>query len=620
MAMDYFNLSAKTLQRKLMGSLSRRIFYIAFFLLVIPLFFHTIFMYRSDYKLKIQDLFVHIAILGESQANNVNQKVEHKEKTLDEIAEKINFEEEATTNFFDNDVNTLLQFIQEVSVAKELFYLSYKTENNLLCTASASKEQLGENFATRKNFYDALKTQRSYFLGPNRNLFYLTKTIMSKKTNTAAGVLVIAFEASYFVQEISFIKDFPYKVEVSVISQEGKIVASSNQKLFDQYLGQSIKLEPVPYLSDGYVLDIDGSQHMAAKVPIGKLPAYLLIDVMQQDIIAGQRRNYFLHFATLFLFLLLIGGGGCWWLTRRISLPLNHLVETMSLVAKGDVRKKYVPDKMGFEINFLGCFFNHVIESMLRNQKEAEKQKMEKQIFAQELKLGHEIQREMLPIQHPDFPALDIAAEYIPAKEVSGDFYDLFKIDEDQLMIVIADTAGKGISACFYSLNIRSLFRSFAVSKMSLEEIMQNTNKLFCQDAKDTGMFVTAWIGIYNKNTRNITYASAGHWPAIVKRKNKLMELNNPNIAFGVDEEKPIKTESFQLEQEDFLLLYTDGIIETHNDLQELYGKERLKDCFFHMKTQDAHETVKEIIDDINEFSSGKEQFDDITLVAVHLL
>ena len=618
--MDHFNLSAKTLQKKLIGSLSLRVFYVALVLLILPLFLHTILMYHTEYKQKVKDLFVHISILGESQANYITQKMKMQERMLKRISEHVNFEKEAKENFFDSDVNAYLDMIADIVIAHEIFYLAYKAEDNLLCTATSDKTFLGNNFATKKDFFDSLKIYENYFLDKKKDLLYVTRTIYSKTTNSAAGLLVASFKPSYFVEELTFIKDFPYKVEISVMSHEGKIVASSNNNLMDQYEGKGFRLENLDYVKDGYYLIIGKEHHMAVKIPMGKVPSYLLVDVLKQGVLSSLRRDYMMRFGVLFLFLLIIGGGGCFWLIRKISKPLSHLVQTMTEVARGDVRKKYIPGKMGFEINLLGSFFNDVVEAMMKHQHEAEKQRVEKQIVAQELKLGHSIQKEMLPVKHPDFPTLDIATGYVPAKEVSGDFYDLFKKDDDNLMIVIADTAGKGISACFYSLNIRSIFRSFALAEAELSNMMKHANELFCQDTKDSGIFVTAWVGLFDKNTKKIHYANAGHYPAFVKRNGKLIELTSDGIAFGAAPDQTTKVESFQLEKDDIFFLYTDGVIETHNEMKELYGIERLKDYLMQMKPKDSHEIVRGLMDDLNQFSGGQEQFDDITVVALRLI
>ena len=618
--MDHFNLSAKTLQKKLIGSLALRVFYVALILLILPLFLHTILMYRTEYREKVQDLFIHLNILGESQANSISQKMALQERMLKRISGNIDFEREATENFFDSDVNQYLDMISNIVIANQIFYLSYKAEDNLLCTATSDKTILGENYATKKDFFDALKIHESYFLDKKKDLLFITRTIYSKKTNSAAGLLVASFAPTYFVQELTYIKDFPYKVEISVMSHEGKVVASSNNNLLDQFEGKGFNFVPISFIRNGYYLIIGKEHHMSVKIPMGKIPSYLLLDVLKQGVISSIRKNYIMRFGILFVFLILIGGGGCLWIIRKISKPLSHLVETMTEVARGDVRKKYIPDKMGFEINLLGSFFNDVVESMMKHQYEAEKQRLEKQIVAQELKLGHVIQKEMLPLQHPDFPALDIATGYIPAKEVSGDFYDLFKKDDDHLMIVIADTAGKGLSACFYALNIRSIFRSFALVESDLSKMVTYANELFCQDTKDSGVFVTAWVGIFDKNTKKIHFSNSGHYPAYVKRANKLIELSTDGIAFGAEANQKAEVDSIQLEKDDIIFLYTDGVIETHNEMKELYGKERLKDYLVQMKPKDSHEVVRGLMDDINQFSGGQEQFDDITVVTLRLI
>jgi len=200
--------------------------------------------------------------------------------------------------------------------------------------------------------------------------------------------------------------------------------------------------------------------------------------------------NYY-AFSVLSLLILvgLIGGGSAIVFVRRLAKPFDALCHTMERVSEGAIHVRYQPDKMGFELNMLGEQFNQTLDELLKRTEEVEKERIKRERLAQELKIGHEIQRSMLPASLPSFSGLDVAPGYIAAQEVSGDFYDLFQIDPHRLLFVVADSAGKGISACLYSLGFRSALRAFARSSRDLTEIVQKANELLMLDTADSGFF-----------------------------------------------------------------------------------------------------------------------------------
>ena len=187
--------------------------------------------------------------------------------------------------------------------------------------------------------------------------------------------------------------------------------------------------------------------------------------------------------------------------------------------------------------------------------------------------------KEFFHAKCPSSPGLDIASGFTPAREVGGDFYDVYvkrDVQPNQLVIAIADASGKGITACFYSLCVRSMLRSYDSTYADLPKIIRSTNNLFCLDTGDTGMFVTAWVGIYDPATKIIRFSSCGHHPAIIKRKDgSLIEVTTSGIALGVAPFDKVKADQFQLETGDWVILYTDGILDARDAEGTHFGKER---------------------------------------------
>ncbi len=332
-----------------------------------------------------------------------------------------------------------------------------------------------------------------------------------------------------------------------------------------------------------------------------------------------QQKEYYYRIGLLFIFVGVIGGGAVFLLSRRIGKPLKALCKTMTRVSEGGVHVRYTPDWMGFEINQLGKQFNETLDSLLLHQQEAERERIGRERLAEELKIGHEIQMSLLPTHLPNLPEIDMAPGYLPAKEVSGDFYDLFQLENGTILLAVADTAGKGISACLYSLGLRSMIRSLARTTKDLSEIVLQANDLFWIDARNSGMFVTLWLGIYDPAKHLLTYCTQGHPPGLLKRGNHIQELWTGGIALGAQQLDAIPTAQITLAEGDFLFLYTDGIIEAHDPDAQLFGQKRLREFILRKKKESSQQFVDQLLEEIHLFSQGSPQHDDIAMLALRI-
>lgn len=328
--------------------------------------------------------------------------------------------------------------------------------------------------------------------------------------------------------------------------------------------------------------------------------------------------DYYFHFATLVFFVGVIGGGAVYLLTRRIAKPLKELCKTMERVSEGAAHVRYTPDRMGFEINELGLQFNETLDALLLYTQEAEKERLLREKLAEELRIGHEIQANLLPLHVPGVAGVDIATSYFGSKEVSGDFYDLFRLENGKLLIAISDVAGKGISACLFSLGLRSMLRSLASVTTDLGELVRRVNDLYWIDAHEPSMFATLWLGLYDPASHYLTYCSQGHPPALLRRGNQLQELWTGGIALGAQKIDVIPTKEIILTKGDLLLLYTDGILEAHDRNDQLFGKERLHPFVLRGKGT-SQQIADQLIDEVRLFSRGEAQHDDMTLVVLKM-
>ncbi len=238
-----------------------------------------------------------------------------------------------------------------------------------------------------------------------------------------------------------------------------------------------------------------------------------------------------------------------------------------------------------------------------------------------DLDVARDIQQAILPKKehpYPHIPEFDIFGLMTAAKQVGGDFFDYFLIDNDRLGFVIGDVSGKGIPAAIFMAVSRTLIRATGLKGEPTNECMNYTNRLLCNESLDS-MFVTVFYGILNFKTGEIQYTNAGHNPPLVLKANGTVEVLavTNNIVMGAFEEFVYKPDTAKMEHGDTLLLYTDGITEALNPAVEDYGFEHLQKQVQPMMQLDMKALVKAVEQDVHTFAAGVEQSDDITVLAV---
>ena len=246
----------------------------------------------------------------------------------------------------------------------------------------------------------------------------------------------------------------------------------------------------------------------------------------------------------------------------------------------------------------------------------------EKRRLERELNQASEIQRVLLPQSAPALSDYDVAADYIAARIVSGDYYDYIRVDDDRYGIAIGDVCGKGIAASLIMAMCRSNLRSRAPENLSPASVLHAVNRSIFPDI--TGdKFVSLLYLIAERGSNEITMARAGHEPPILYRKKtgEIEVLEPPGLAAGIDEgpvfKRAVKDHRFKIYPGDILVLYTDGINECENRDGDEYGIERLCDVIRENSELSSRDLVDTIIRDVKDFSDGMAQIDDITLIAI---
>jgi sigma-B regulation protein RsbU (phosphoserine phosphatase) len=243
--------------------------------------------------------------------------------------------------------------------------------------------------------------------------------------------------------------------------------------------------------------------------------------------------------------------------------------------------------------------------------------RIENELLAQELVRARNIQQRLLPQKIPQFNCLDMAFLAIPAQQVGGDYFELHPLDENRLLFAIADVTGKGISAALLMSNLQACLHTIlaATPSISLAEATQHINRVICQNT-DPDKFITFFWGVYDCRNQSLKYVNAGHDAPLLRRKNGTIErLEIGGLLLGVMENWNYVEGTIQLEPEDLLLLFTDGVSEAMNPHQEEYGMARLTHLLDTHHTETALYLHNALFDDVRLFTEGEPQSDDITAV-----
>ena len=257
------------------------------------------------------------------------------------------------------------------------------------------------------------------------------------------------------------------------------------------------------------------------------------------------------------------------------------------------------------------------VSTYMTNLKEATS---EKERISTELSLATKIQFAMLPHKFPPFPdrtEFDLYAMMDPAREVGGDFYDFFMIDEDHLGLVMADVSGKGIPAALFMMVSKIILQSCAMLGKTPAEILTKTNDALCYD-NQVNMFVTVWCGILEISTGKLTAANAGHeYPALMQNGEFSLYKDKHSFAVGGMEGILYKEYEIQLKPGDKLFLYTDGVPEATDTENKMFGVDRMLDTLNNHKAADPCLLLKNVRASVNSFVKDAEQFDDLTMMCL---
>ena len=363
----------------------------------------------------------------------------------------------------------------------------------------------------------------------------------------------------------------------------------------------------------------------------GKVAAHVLTDVSMNDIM--QDRYDFLRN----LCLILIGAAllAAWVLFAVTNRLIVRPVQQLTKAADSYITERSRGDGGSLAMEQLEIRTGDEIETLAGAMKKMERDindyilnlaqiTAEKERIGAELSIATEIQASMLPRIFPPFPErrdLNIYATMNPAREVGGDFYDFFLVDETHLAIAVADVSGKGVPAALFMVIAKTLIKDRACSMAKPGDIFTWVNQQLCE-SNQAGLFVTAWLGVIDLKTGLVEYVNAGHNPPLVALGGEnftYLKQKSGFILAGL-EGFTYETSTFRMDHGDRIFLYTDGVTEAMNRQDELFGEKRLLAWMSQNRGAAPEEALHGLREEIAVFADGAEQYDDITMLMFDLV
>ena len=390
--------------------------------------------------------------------------------------------------------------------------------------------------------------------------------------------------------------------------------------LYDQEAEQELVIR-----DEGY---IETDPHITAMIGLkgsdGQVKAILCVQ-RQMDVLASVRSTYIKKIAVALISLVLIViVGQSVYLHRVLLHPLTLVTEE---AARFSAENTANPRKLGEvirnrdEVGQLAASIDQMEEQIETYVTDITKITAERERINTELSLATRIQAAFVPHVFPPFPdrtEFELYASMDPAKEVGGDFYDFFLIDENHLGLVIADVSGKGVPAALFMMVSKIILQSCAMLGQSPAEILNKTNEAICSNNQE-GMFVTVWLGILEISTGKLTAANAGHEYPLLRSPGGDFALYKDRHGFvigGMSEAKYREYE-LQLEPGSKLFVYTDGVSEAKNVDRELFGDERILAALNRAPEASPETILQNVRQAVDDFVREAEQFDDLTMLCL---
>ncbi len=302
---------------------------------------------------------------------------------------------------------------------------------------------------------------------------------------------------------------------------------------------------------------------------------------------------------------------------RKVSRPAKKISIAMSeFIANGQRTDVRLEEGKDDEFGMIASAFNNMTRDIDHYLEDIQNLNKDKETQKSQLETAAYIQKGFLPPERYNSKGFEIRAMMNPARDIGGDLYDYLPLDNDRILFVVADVSGKGMPAAIFMSVTLMLIRQFARSGLSPARILENVNDTL-SGQNPRMLFATAFVGIYNRKTKQLAFANAGHNPPYILHDTLRRPRNTQNTLLGLFAGEKYEEEKITLQTGDVLFLYTDGVDEATDPEDHFYGTERLEQTLLDAKTTHEENLVRYVYDSLTAFSAGADQHDDITLMAL---
>lgn len=622
-------------------SLALRILILNLLFIVFPATCYFLIFADWEYEEKVITDIHRLRNIGLSRASYLNQFIDDQATALNLIEALIGLNTPEGVKDYDNRIAPL----QLNNVFRQVAFFTRTPDNRFIVENSLITTEYHRDLTYRGYVQAAVKNGYSSYLAYDditlRAEFLFSKAIHARDNWELLGILTTVIPAEQILAPITNDQYFTEKETVSLLTEDQIVFASSNpafnlmalfpvsqerlnaldkNKQFDKFKipRKTLVLTPFSNLNGVYTWTEGGKEHIAFIAPVADKALYIWIDVEKKTISAPYIKESWITVGVLLgitltscLITILI--------SQLLSRTFAELISVMDKVSKGDLSVRFQGKAFGFEINEAGYTLNKTLDRLVDQTKIAEGEQLKTEAVSKELKIGREIQESILPHNIPDSGSLQIGLFARPASEVSGDFYDIYS-PQDRLIITLADTSGKGLFSCLYSVCLRSMLRAFATTNTEVGQILDKTNKLFHEDLQNTPLNVKTFVGSWDKESSTLHYASASPSFGFVRTGNNQFEpLAGSHGTMGLRAESSFQSYSLKLQPGNIVILYTGGVIEQQNPSGTLYGENSLKAIVDQKAYLDAKELAKAIEVDLARFAGGSEQAEDMTFIVLKI-
>ncbi len=366
----------------------------------------------------------------------------------------------------------------------------------------------------------------------------------------------------------------------------------------------------------------NGERLVTAFNPIPATPGWSLGVSLYQEELLGTATALMSHLIITIIAVILAVLIMVYFISDRISKPLLQLTKGVKMVSSGDLDYTLTV-KTGDEIEELAGAFNRMTADLKEYISNLQKTTAEKERIESELQVANKIQSSMLPRTFPPYPDiknLDLYATMEAAREVGGDFYDFFPLDNRRFCFSIGDVSGKGIPAALFMVITRTILKNQTLQGNPLAEIFNQTNNLLCSDNVED-MFVTVFMGILDPKSGEVEYVCAGHNPPLISRQDgdcQFLDVKR-NLVLGGMEDFSYQAQKITLEPGDLLFLYTDGLNEAMNEKGELFGDKRMFASINDIKGDNVRRVIDRLKEAVGNFVQDTPASDDLTMLALKI-